>query len=723
MIEVELSDGRIVEFPDGTTKDEMREALARVPGAARPGSSLATPPGTTPDEAARIPPEMVFDPRTGGFVDTALAAQRMGSEQGANLSFLSGILGGGEFVDEGLGAVDAFFSDRSPEIATQTARESRSQFGEANPIQSTVLPIVGGITSALPAAAVGLPALAARAPSSLLGRLGLGSLLGGTGGAIEGAIQGAGAADEGDRGRGAQQGALVGGLGGAIFGGAAVPAAAGGRKVADFLIDQFGKGTRRVPGLSKEASDQVLLRLQADQAAGATRPISGDPGAMVVDASPSLQSLLDQSVNVSPAGAGVASVRVAERSAQAGRNLQTTFDEVMGGPEGIRTLSKTIRDDARPATRAAYTEAYSTPIDYAAPEGRAIESLLGRLPKKTTQSAIEAANDRMRFDGLGGQILAEIGDDGAVVFREMPNVIQLDYIKRAFSEIAEGGVDPLTGKISPDGAFARKVAREIRGTLGDAVPSYRTALSTASDGLSLQSATETGTRLLSPNVTREVISEWAEGATDVERRALASGLRSNIDERMANVSRAVTSGDIDAVEARKVLRDMSSRAARTKMETALGKESADQIFESLDRAQQALLVQAGIAKGSQTAGRLQGDTLLRESLATSPGQIARDIASGGVVSGPRQVLAAAAGNTPLNQAARQEGVQREIADYLTGLQGQEAAGAVEHLGGILQRQPGATQQAGQLGQEFGGTTGLLGYLLATQNQRGRGGPQ
>jgi len=275
--------------------------------------------------------------------------------------------------------------------------------------------------------------------------------------------------------------------------------------------------------------------------------------------------------------------------------------------------------------------------------------------------------------------------------------------------------------MSPDGAFAGKVAREIRNTLSDAVPSYGTALETASDGLSLQSATETGARLLNPKVTREVISEWAEGASDVERRALASGIRSNIDERMANVTRAVSSGEIDAVEARKVLRDMSSRAARAKVTTALGEDAAGKIFESLDQAQQALLVQAGIAKGSQTAGRLQGDALLRESLADAPGQIARDFASGGVVDAPRRLLAKAAGNTPLQQAARQEAAQREIADYLTSVQGPQAASAVEGLGGILQNRPGAQQQAGQIGQSFGGTSGLLGYLLATQGQRAPGG--
>jgi len=722
MIEVELSDGRIVEFSDGTTREEIKAALANLPGASRPGSDLSTPPGTTPQQAANIPGEMVFDPSTGGFIDTALAAERAGTPLGVSTSFLSGTIGGGEFADEALGALSGRLQGINPEIPTQIAREARSQFAERNPTGATALQIGGGITSAIPAAAAGLPALVASAPTSILGRTGLGALLGGIFGTGEGALQGAGAADEGDRGQGAQQGALVGGLTGALFGGAAPVVAAGARRVIDPLVDRF-RGSGNIPGLSKEASDQILLRMNADQAAGVTQPISGDPGAMIVDASPSLQSLLDQAVNVSPAGAGTAGQRVAARSAQAGRDLQETFDDVMGGPEGIRALTKTISDDARPATRAAYQEAYSTPIDYSTAKGRAVEDLLERLPRKTTQSAIEVANDRMRFDGIGGQILADIGEDGAVTFRELPSVIQLDYIKRAFSEVSQAGIDPVTGKMSPDGAFAGKVAREIRNTLSDAVPAYGTALETASDGLSLQAATETGTRLLSPKVTREVISEWSEGASDVERRALASGIRSNIDERMANVTRAVTSGEIDAVEARKVLRDMSSRAARAKVTTALGEDAAGKIFESLDRAQQALLVQAGIAKGSQTAGRLQGDLLLRESMANAPGQIARDIASGGILEGPRRIAATAANNTPLDIAGRQESVQREIADYLTSVQGPQAASAVEGVGNILQARPGSQQTAGQLGQNFGGTSGLLGYLLATQGQRPQGGPR
>ena len=747
MTEVKLSDGRTVNFPDEMTREEMKAALNKLPGASRPGSDLSTPPGTTPQQAANIPPEMVFDPSTGGFIDTALAAERAGSTLGvplgASTSFLSGTMGAGEFVDEALGSILGAAQGINPEIPTQIAREARSQFAERNPKTATALQIAGGINSAIPAGG-GLLRLAGSSPTSLIGRagaglgraliggpatsaasiasrVGLGTLRGAVGGATEGALQGAGAANEGDRVQGAQQGALVGGIGGTVFGAGAPLVASGAQRVGRAVLDRF-KGTAGIPGLSKKASDQILLRTNADQAAGLTQPLSNDPGAMIVDSSPSLQSLLDQAVNVSPAGAGLAGQRVGARAGQAGRNLQSTFDDVMGGPGGIRALTKTISDDARPATRAAYQEAYSTPIDYSTKQGRAIEDLLGRLPVETTNSAIRAANDTMRLDGIPAQILADVAEDGSVVFREMPNVIQLDYIKRAFDEVAQAGVDPITGGISGPGARARRAARMVKQALSDAVPSYGTALETASDGITLKNATITGTRLLSRKVSPEVIREWAEGASDVERRALAAGLRSDIDARMGNVTRSVTSGEIDAVEARKILKDMSSRFSREKVTTALGEDAAGKIFESLDQAQQALLVQAGIAKGSQTAGRLQGDLLLRESMANAPGQIARDIASGGILEGPRRIASTAAGNTPLDIAGRQEAVQREIADYLTSVQGPQSPNPVSNFVQNFQRDRSA-QQASQLGQGFGGTSGLLGYLLATQGQRAQGGPR
>ncbi|MCZ4093046.1 hypothetical protein [Sinorhizobium psoraleae] len=47
-----------------------------------------------------------------------------------------------------------------------------------------------------------------------------------------------------------------------------------------------------------------------------------------------------------------------------------------------------------------------------------------------------------------------------------------------------------------------------------------------------------------------------------ERRGVAQGIRSQIDEKIANVTRAVQDGNMDAREAIKGLKDLSSRAAR-----------------------------------------------------------------------------------------------------------------------------------------------------------------
>lgn len=131
-------------------------------------SSLSVAPGTTPEQAARIPEGMVYDPQTGGYVDTALAAQRGGAAGGLATSYLGGTPFVGSYVDEAAGAIDRALTGANPEIAQETVRQAQQQFCESNSKAALGASIAGGVVGSLPMLAAA-PAVAASAPASMGG--------------------------------------------------------------------------------------------------------------------------------------------------------------------------------------------------------------------------------------------------------------------------------------------------------------------------------------------------------------------------------------------------------------------------------------------------------------------------------------------------------------------------------------------------------------------------
>lgn len=597
-------------------------------GAPRPGSDLSTAPGTTPAQASRIPEGMVYDPQTGGYVDTALMAERMGGLYGGGAVAASGLPFAGEWTDEAAGEIDEFLTGRNPEIQTELQRQAAQQFTEERPGLAAGLKLGGGLAGTLAALPIAASGINAMSGMSKIAQVLLGAGLGAAGGASEGALQGAGAANDGDRRAGAEGGAVVGGTLGALLGGGAPLVASGARRAADWVSDIATGRPRQIPGMSMPASERIMAAADADgvTSRGLSRVQSAGQGAMPADIGDATADLLDYAVNTSPAGVSARDA-LTGRASDASARLGAAFDDILGGAEGVATIKRTIRESAQPGVRDAYKVAYDQAIDYASDAGRKVEDIFSRIPDRYMRQAMQRANDRMVYDNLPRQMLFSIGDDGSVAAREMPNLMQLDYLKRALDDVAGDGVNPLTGGMNSEGAFASRVARDLRNALGEAVPEYRVALDQASDAFSLQRATDLGAEILSPRVKRDVLADWAESASDAERRALLVSLRSDIDERMANVTRAVADGEMEIREARKIIRDMSSRAAREKLVSVLGEDQAEVIMKALDEAADAQGLLASVAGNSATARRLTTEKALSESMDYQPAQIARDTLS------------------------------------------------------------------------------------------------
>ena len=300
-----------------------------------------------------------------------------------------------------------------------------------------------------------------------------------------------------------RDGALGAAAGGAIGGGLGLAGPivgnALGRGVSAIQQARANRAAAIAAGTSREAVDVVSRGLAADGVTSLSAPNIQQAGsrAMLADAGPSTRSILDTAIQRAGPGAGEASERISQRAAGAADDINGALDNALGAPQGVATRLNAIRESSQPARSAAYREAYGTPIDYAAPQARDLEAALQRVPG----SIISRANNLMRVMGEESQqIMANVADDGSVVFTRMPDVRQIDYITRALNDVAQrgDGAGALGGNTAEGMAYG-SLSRELRNITRSMVPQYGSALDAAADPISRRQATLFGETLLSPD--------------------------------------------------------------------------------------------------------------------------------------------------------------------------------------------------------------------------------
>lgn len=543
--------------------------------------------------------------------------------------------------------------------ALQEVRGKDKAVAEANPNTYLAGQIVGGIGVGSGLARAGLsPTANAPQGASLLNRVlrgaGEGAVLGGA----YGVGSGEGTADR------ALQGAIGAGTGMAV--GGAVPLVAQGassayRNVADRLA---ANQAARSAGTTPEVARLLTETMEADASLGpqglANMQRAGQE-AMLADAGPNARAVLDTSIQRGGPGAVNARRAIDERVARGSSDLTNVLDQTLGTPQGVFTAREGVRRGTQSARGTAYDQAYAQPIDYADPRGQMIERLVkSRVP----QSAINEANALMRVEGATSkQILAKVADDGTVVFETLPDVQQLDYITRGLNEVAKKG--EAAGAMGGQTALGRAyegLSREIRSTLRDLVPEYGQALDVAADAIGQSRAIELGSKALSSATPRDEFANAVKGMSKAEKAGVAQGIRSQIDEKLANVTRAVQDGNVEAREAIKGLKDLSSRASREKISMVLGDEQAQRLFDEIDRIATSFELRASVAENSKTFARQATAGAVDQM--TAPGAIGT-LAQGKPLNAAQRIVQSLTGQTPEAVAGRQNAIYSEISELLT----------------------------------------------------------
>lgn len=552
---------------------------------------------------------------------------------------------------------EGFDLGRSFDRSIGLQRELQKRSNERSPIASTVGAIAGG--TALAGATAPASLSARLAPQTLLGRMGVGA----TEGAIGGAIYGSGEGEGGVTDRLPQAG--IGAATGGVLGGA-IPAisagiGAGYRNVADRLAS---RNVASQSGVDPDVATLLARTLSADDTLG-SRGVSNmaraGQEAMIADAGQNAQSVLDTAIQRGGPGATLAQQRIGERVARDSNALTNALDNALGAPEGVTASRTAIREGVRNPVSQAYDAAYSTPIDYSSQLGQSIEDMVkNRVPG----SVINQANRLMQLEGnQSQQILARIADDGSYVLEKLPDVRQIDYITRALNQAAESGegAGALGGQTTIGRAY-QNLARDLRSAAREAVPEYGQALNMAADPIRRSQAVDAGSRVLSPSVRRDQVAELVKGATDAEKSAMAQGIRSQIDDTIANVRRTVADGNTTSREAYQAIRDLSSRANREKLALVIGEDKAAPLFKELDRVAQSFNLQGSVAQNSKTFARQATNEAVTGM--TEPGVIGR-VAQGEPLNAGKRIVQALTGQTPEALTARQDRVYSSIADLLT----------------------------------------------------------
>lgn len=526
---------------------------------------------------------------------------------------------------------------------------------------------------------------------------------GAAGGAVEGAIYGAGEGEEGDRISPAITGATTGGTIGGVLG----PAAVGGKAAIEAAV-------RRYKGLDVAATQRALEQnlgrpvdrdtaralqayLQFEDFENADRVLQriGDP-AMLADISAGSAAVLDAMMAGSPAAMNAGRAAVEGRVTQSMRNLGETFDRELGQPVDPENLKIGIAQETAAERDSSYKAAFDKPINYASESGKELEKLIKRA-LAADKDLFKETNELLTLRGREDRHIKFTTDDqGNVNFENLPDVFQLDYITRRLNDV-EKNVREKQGLPEKADAIEALIYQDketgqpgIRDILKDQIPEYADALSKGQDKIRRQEAVSLGFDLIDKQMTRGEVAREVRKLNPGQRKELARGLRSRIDEELSNIAQIASDPNVDAQELRDVIRKLSSEAAYTKLRTVLGAEKSKVIIDQIEDGIAAMRLRAAVAMNSKTAPR---QAVIGEVENIISGGILQSLKRVEPAQTSKLVLQAITGATEEAEAVRRSGIFEEMTQVLTQIRGQNARDALTLIRRAMEGQPLKDSQA------------------------------
>lgn len=552
--------------------------------------------------------------------------------------FQSGYLFVGEGIDEAYEIAGNSMGKDGAQIRKDYNLRIKA-FKETRPIEYMAWKAAGAIYSTLPAV-LALPTTMYTWMASLpiVPGVFMGSITSGTFQAAEGAVSGWLASEEGRRGEDGIQRGINQGIFGLALGGI-IPVAPkflawGWHKTREGILKSPINEISKAFNISKNAAkllQKTIMSSGEDLAAVVKKMrLQGGTQAMVADATEATKTLVDMIAASGNEAAEIISGNILKRTQTAAATLESSLDkniaklpDMPNSPPGIvikqdaKTVAENLAIKSAPARTKAYEKAYNTKVDYNSDAGLKVLEVLNRTPNTLKTAAVKEANDILQMGGKEvGQMTLVVGKDGLLKFVNQPNMMQLDYIKRALSELA---YDPL--KVTGLSKAAGNMRFQLTDALKKLNPAYQKALKLGQEKITRENAIDIGEDALKNSTSVAQLSKQLNdkniGAE--ERKMVAIGLRASLDRIMGNVKATANIGaDVQAMK--KLLGEFSSTNARKKLRLLIPDEKEYKaIIQQLDKSHAAISLQNAVNINSKTYTR----TAINEEV--------KEVVEGGVV--------------------------------------------------------------------------------------------
>tara|TARA_R110001632_G_scaffold3480_1_gene15566 strand:+ start:1688 stop:4333 length:2646 start_codon:yes stop_codon:yes gene_type:complete len=551
--------------------------------------------------------------------------------------FQSGYLFVGEGIDEAYEIAGNAMGKDGEKIRKEYNLRIKA-FKETRPKEYMAWKAAGAVYSTLPAI-ISLPTTMYTWMASLpiLPGVVLGSAASGSFQAVEGAVSGWLSSEGGRRGEDAIQRGISQGMFGLMLGGL-IPVAPkflawGWHKTRNGLLESPINQIAKAFDISKNAAKllkKTVMDSGEDLAEVLKRMRLGGTQAMVGDATEATKVLVDMIAASGNEAAEIVSKSILGRSQNAAATLEKSLDKNIATlPEMPNTVpGMVIKQDAKtvaenlaiktaPARDKAYKKAYETKIDYNSEAGLKVLDVLTRTPNKLKQAAMDEANQLLQMEGKQvGQMVLTVGDDGLLKFVTQPNMVQLDYLKRALSELA---YDPL--KVTGLSKAAGNMRFQLTDALKKLNPAYQKALKLGQEKITRENAIDIGEDALKGNISVAQLSKQLNDKNigKEEREMVAMGLRASLDRIMGNV-RATANIGADVQAMKKVLSEFSSSNAKKKLRLLIPDDKEYKaIIKEINKSHAAINLQSAVNINSKTYTR------------TSMNEEVKEVVEGGVI--------------------------------------------------------------------------------------------
>jgi hypothetical protein len=362
-----------------------------------------------------------------------------------------------------------------------------------------------------------------------------------------------------------------------------------------------------------------------------------------------------------------------------GRQLTATeqrLNDVLGPPADLEDIKRARAKETEVERGELYNTAFSSPIDYNTPEGKRLRVLLRRVRRDYGQ-ALNFSERMMRGEPTTTprqQVEVRRDSAGNIISRiPRPTVQGWDFIARGLEDISG---TQTTSRAQNAATASRNLAKEIRDTLKETVPGYRVAVEAGQKNIERRKALVFGNDLLEDATTRGYAAAETlrlrgilDDTTDIE-----AGLRSRLDEIVANARSSVARPDTAVNALTRVDGILSSDAARAKIVTAIGKDKADQIFDELANVRATL----DLRRAANVSERQAAEAAMTQGIETAiaPGPTLRALTEQGIPAAGVTIARALTGRTREAQDIADNKLAVEITRVLTQMKGQNARDAL-----------------------------------------------